>query len=71
MKIHHHLKTLLIASALLPTSTSIALAAPPDVVLKPLETTDSVISDISASDRTQPFLPGEKLLCFTNIKNGD
>ena len=71
MNIHHHLKTLLIASALLPIGASIALAAPPDAVLKPLETTDSVISDISASDRTRPFLPGEKLLYFTNIKNGD
>ena len=33
--------------------------------------TDSVISGISASDRTRPFPPGEKLLYFVNIKSGD
>ena len=33
--------------------------------------TDSVISDISAGDRTRPFPPGEKLLYFVNIKSGD
>ena len=33
--------------------------------------TDSVISSISASDRTRPFAPGEKLLYFVNIKSGD
>lgn len=71
MNIHHPLKPLAIAGVLLSISVSFAFAAPPDVALKPLETTDSVISDVSASDRTRPFLPGEKLLYFTNIKNGD
>lgn len=33
--------------------------------------TDSVISDISALDRTRPFPPGDKLLYFTNVKDGD
>lgn len=36
-----------------------------------LELTDSVISDISASDRTRPFPVGDKVLYFTNIKDGD
>ncbi len=56
-----------------------AIAAPADgtpperreSAARSLEATDSVISDISASDRTRPFLPGEKLLYFTNIKTGD
>ena len=33
--------------------------------------TDSVISNISASDRTRPFPLGEKVLYFVNIKTGD
>ena len=33
--------------------------------------TDSVISGISASDRTRPFPAGEKLLYFVNITSGD
>ncbi len=33
--------------------------------------TDSVISDVGAGDRTRPFPAGEKVLYFTNIKDGD
>ena len=36
-----------------------------------LRMTDSVISDIGAGDRTRPFPAGEKVLYFTNIKDGD
>ena len=33
--------------------------------------TDSIISTISASERTRPFPVGEKLAYFVNIKDGD
>ncbi|GGC82878.1 DUF4399 domain-containing protein [Undibacterium terreum] len=33
--------------------------------------TDSIISTISASERTRPFPVGEKTAYFTNIKDGD
>jgi hypothetical protein len=32
---------------------------------------DSVIGSVSAFDRTRPFKPGEKLVYFVNIKDGD
>jgi hypothetical protein len=32
---------------------------------------DSVIGGVSAFDRTRPFMPGEKLVYFVNIKDGD
>jgi len=32
---------------------------------------DSVIGGVSALDRTRPFKPGEKLVYFVNIKDGD
>lgn len=33
--------------------------------------TDSIISTVSAADRTRPFPVGEKLAYFVNIKDGD
>lgn len=33
--------------------------------------TDSIISTVSAADRTRPFPAGEKLAYFVNIKDGD
>ena len=33
--------------------------------------TDSIISSVSASERTRPFPVGEKLAYFVNIKDGD
>lgn len=33
--------------------------------------TDSIISTVSATDRTRPFPAGEKLAYFVNIKDGD
>lgn len=33
--------------------------------------TDSIISTVSANDRTRPFPAGEKLAYFVNIKDGD
>lgn len=79
MKAYSHPKALAAAGVALSILASVtAAAAPPaavpartDAASRSLETADSVISDISASDRTRPFLPGEKLLYFTNVKNGD
>lgn len=76
MKIYFPLKALVAASAALSICASAATAgaapsvapARTDSAIRSLEVADSVIS---ARDRTRPFLPGEKLLYFTNIKNGD
>jgi hypothetical protein len=82
MKTDFYLRALILVSVAMSASASVT-AAPPvgsapvaaperaGTAIRSLEATDSVISDIGASDRTRPFLPGEKLLYFTNIKNGD
>lgn len=49
-----------------------AAAAPPAAgVPEPKVDTDSVISSISALDRTRPFPVGDKEAYFVNIKDGD
>jgi hypothetical protein len=82
MKFPFFLSSLFAACAMFSVNATVATAAPPDgaspatparidAVSRPPETMESGTSDISASDRTRPFLPGEKLLYFTNIKDGD
>jgi hypothetical protein len=48
-----------------------ALAAAKDKGADKHVDTDSIISTISASERTRPFPVGEKLAYFVNIKDGD
>jgi hypothetical protein len=48
-----------------------ASAAPAGKGIEPTINTESVISTISAVDRTRPFPVGEKVAYFVNIKNGD
>lgn len=54
------------ASAAGPTA-----AAPNGKTIEPPVNTESVISSISATDRTRPFPVGEKIAYFVNIKDGD
>jgi hypothetical protein len=48
-----------------------AVAAPSGKTIEPSVNTESVISSISATDRTRPFPVGEKIAYFVNIKDGD
>ncbi len=52
------------------TSTSTA-STPKDKDAKSSVDTDSIISTVSASERTRPFPVGEKTAYFVNIKDGD
>jgi len=72
---HRHLRylplalaaaTCVYASETAPSAKSTTTKVDPKLAM-----TDSVISDIGAGDRTRPFPAGEKVLYFTNIKDGD
>ena len=61
---------LLTAFAAAQTSTATTVKAK-DKTSKEKVDTDSIISSISASERTRPFPVGEKTAYFVNIKDGD
>lgn len=64
----------LLTAAALVCGHALAAAPPAATASKAADThvdTDSIISTISASERTRPFPIGEKLAYFVNIKDGD
>jgi hypothetical protein len=61
----------LISLAFAGVCTAVNAAAPSGKGIEPSINTESVISTISAVDRTRPFPVGEKIAYFVNIKDGD